>query len=431
MTAVVEAAPLVVARQRKPAEPPAHKSGEHADDRIAPDAGRLAPSEPAGPSTADPGGPPATPDRAGRTRTWLRRRALMLLIVFLPPTLLSLYYALSAQERFVSASTVTVRRAAVEAPSGSGLAMLVAGVGGLANEDVRYLREYLHSMGLMKALDQQLDLRNHYGSAWRDPFFRLWPQASQEWMLDYWRARVELTLDESSGLLTLKVQAFDPETARRINATLLAHGDRFVNQISQKIAGEQVAFAQAELDRAAERLRQTRSAVVAFQAANRVLDPVGEAKAAGALSAELRAQLARVEAELTAKRGYLNEDAPDVAALVGQVNALRAQVERETASATRGDGKRSLGQLAVRFEDLKTQAGFAEQAYRTALAMVETTRVENARRAKSMVIIEPPTTPEMAEYPRRLYNLAAVLVASVLAYAIAGMAMATVREHRD
>lgn len=367
----------------------------------------------------------------GARAPWWRRHALALLVVALPLALMLLYYAASAQDRYVSTSVVTVRRAAIEAPAGGGLALLLSGVGGAANEDVRYLREYLHSLALMKTLDERLKLREHFESAMRDPFYRLWPGSSQEDMLDYWRSRVEITVDETSGLLSLRVQGFEPERAQAINAALLAEGDRFVNQISQRIAGEQVAFAQGELDRAAEALRRARGEVVAFQATNRVLDPAGEAQAVGALSAELRGQLARVEAELNAKRGYLNDDAPDVAALAGQAQALRLQIERETGSATRGDGKRSLGKLAVRFEDLKTQAGFAEQAYRAALAAVEATRIESARRAKSMVVIEPPTRPETAEYPRRLYNLAALLVGCLLVYAVLRMIVLTVREHRD
>ena len=365
-------------------------------------------------------------------RIWilLTPRRLMLALVALPLLLGCAYYLALAQDRYVSTSMLTVKRANQEGMAPGGLALLIAGSGGSSHEDTLYLRDYIHSLGLMNKLDGTLKLREHFQSAATDPFYRLWPQASQEWMLDYWRSRVEVTLDELSGLLTVRVEGFEPEFAQRLNQAILAECESFVNAISQRIAQEQMGFAQKELDQATARLQLARATLLSFQTAHQMLDPIAQAQAAGSLMAEMRAQLAKIESELGAKRAYLNEDTAEIVTLKSQAAALRQQILKEARGATQADNG-ALNKLAVEFHELKARTGFAEDTYKAALAATENTRMETARKVKSLVVIEPPTRPQLAEYPRRLYNLVTLLVASLLVYAIVRLAVATVNEHRD
>lgn len=357
-------------------------------------------------------------------------RRLFLLVVALPVLLGALYFGFMAQDRYVSHAIVTVRRANQDAMATSGLALLIAGTGGTSHEDTLVLREYLHSLGLMRQLDDELKLREHFSEAGLDPFYRLWPQASQEWMLAYWRSRVDVQLDEISGLLSLHVEGFQPEFARTVNAALLKACEGFVNGVSQRMAQEQMGFAQNELDRATQKLQVARAALLSFQTAHQMLDPVAQAQASGVLTAELKAQLAKVEAELGAKRAYLNEDTAEIASLRSQAGALRAQIARESGGATR-TGSGALNQLAVEFHELKARAGFAEEAYKAAFAAVENTRVEAARKVRSLVVVEAPTLAQRAEYPRRIYNLATLVVVCLMVFVIVRLVLATVREHRD
>jgi capsular polysaccharide transport system permease protein len=353
-----------------------------------------------------------------------------LIVLVLGPLLLAaVYFGGLAQDRYVSTSLMTVRRANQDVVSTSGLASLLAG-SGASHEDALYLRDFIQSLALMNKLDGQLQLRAHYEATLTDPFFRLWPQASQEWMLDYWRSRVQVKLDDVSGSLQVRVEGFDPVFAQKVNQALLAESEAFVNAISQRIATEQLSFAQAELDRAGEKLDAARLRLLRFQSDKQVLDPVAAAQATGALTAELRTQLAKAESELSAKRAYLNEDAPDVVTLKGQAAALRLQIERESRSATRPESG-ALNRVAVEFHEIKSRANFAEDSYKAALAAVESTRVEASRKVKSLVVIEPPTLAQTAEYPRRLYSLFTAFVLCLLVYALAHLMVATVQEHLD
>lgn len=374
----------------------------------------------------------------------LRRHRLAGLLIGLPMLLAALYFLWMSQNRYVSTAVLTVRSASHEAPAFSGLATLVSGTASASLEDARYLREYLHSLGLMRQLDARLQLRSHFESAQSDLLMRLWPGTSQEEMLAYWRKRVEVSLDDTSGLLTLRVQGFDPAYAQRVNQALLTESEQFINQISHRIATEQLAFARTELTRAADQLARDQQALVAFQSRHQMLDPLAEVQATGARSAELRSRLSRLEADLNAKQAFLNDDAPDVVTLKAEVSALRQQLARETSQATAttpprkpdtgraGQGAAgTLNKLAVDFQGLKTRAALSDSAHQSALASVEATRVEASRKLKSLVVIEPPTRPETAEYPRHLYNLATLLMACLMVYTITRLTQATVQEHRD
>jgi capsular polysaccharide transport system permease protein len=361
----------------------------------------------------------------------LTPRRLKVAMIGLPVALSCAYYLLFAADRFVSESIVTVRQANHEAGNMPGMAMLLAGANPPSREDALYLRQYVHSLELLQRLEARLHLREHYEAQGRDLLFRLYGRTSQEWFHEYYRSRVEVRFDDSASLLTVRVEAFAPDFAQRVNQTILQESERFVNTLSQRMSAEQLRFAESELQRAAGRLQAAKAQVLAFQTTHKVLDPMVQAQAAGTLSAELQASLSKQEAELKNALSYLNEDSYQVKALRSQVGALRSQLGTEHLRATAGQGGERLNALAAEFQDLKLQAGFAEDAYKLALTAVESARIEATRKVKSVVVIEPSSKPESAAYPRRLYNLVTLLIVCTLLYAVASLVVATIREHQD
>jgi capsular polysaccharide transport system permease protein len=362
----------------------------------------------------------------------LEPRRLQLLVVVLPVLLTALYLWLFAADRYVSESTLAVRQASGDATAMPGAAMLLAGISPPAREDTLYVRRYVHSLDLLNKLDAELKVREHYRSPGRDPLFGLWSSASQEKFLNYYRDRVELVFDDVSGLLTIRVQAFDPAVAQRLNRRILEESERFVNEYSHRMARERLAFAESELKAAADRVQASKNAVLDFQNRNRLLDPTYQAQATGALTAELEATRARLQSELNGLLVQMNKDAPEVRTLRARIEATQKQIaaerERGTTAGRQGD---RLNALAIEFQALTMQADFSVDAYKLALAAVENARIDATRKLKSLVVIDPPSKAESAEYPRRLYVLVTVLVASLLVYAILRLVLATVREHQD
>ena len=362
----------------------------------------------------------------------LSPRTLKLLIIGLPMLVTALYLGLFAADRYVSESTLAVRRAGSEGVAVPGAAMMLAGLTPSSNEDTLYVQHYIHSLGLLQKLNAELNVQEHFATTRRDLLHRFWRGRSQEDFLKYYRDRVQVNFDDVSSLLTVRVEGLDPEFAQRLNQRILEESERFVNEYSQRIAREQLAFAESELKTAAQHVQQAKDQVLGFQTRNRLLDPTFQAQASGALSAELLATKARLEGELNALLAYMNEDAPQVRALRSRIaaTARQADAERERGTRPTQQGER-LNSLAIEFQGLQMQAEFALDAYKIALAAVENARIEATRKLKSLVVIEPPSKPETPEYPRRVYLLATVLAATLLIYAIVRLVLATIREHQD
>ena len=358
-------------------------------------------------------------------------RRMKIGLIAVPLVLAAIYLYVFAADRYVSEATVTVRQANQESGSLPGVALMLGGLNPPSRDDTLYLRQFVHSMDLLKRLDAKLKLREHYEAERKDPFFRLYPGTSQEWFLDYYRSRVEVSFDDLSSLLTVRVQGFDPAFAHRLNQAILEESESFVNNFSHRMAREQMAFAQTELDRASSRLQKDKANLLAFQTKHKLLDPMAQAQAAGALTAELQASLAKQETELRTARSYLNEDSHPIKTLRSQIDATRAQLEIERLRATSGSSGERLNALAADFQELTLKTEFSLDTYKLALTALENARIEASRKIKSLVVIEPPTLPETAQYPRRFYNLVTLLIVSVLIYGIARLVVATVREHLD
>jgi len=362
----------------------------------------------------------------------LTPRRLQTVLIAVPMLLASLYFTVFAANRYVSESTVALQHASNDASSLPGAALLLAGLSSPSRGEALYLRQYMQSLALLELLDAKLDLRKHYEAEKLDLFTRLWGGASQESFLAYFRNRVEVTVDEASATITVRVQGFTPDFAQALNRAILKEGERFVNEMSHSLAREKLSFSESELARAAEHVQASTAEVLAFQNRYGLLDPSIDAQASGALSAQMQASITKSEAELRGLRTFMTEDAPQVKALRAQIKATQAQMEVERARAT-GTGEQSerLGALTIEFKGLRMRAEFALDAYKVALAAIEGARMEATRKLTSLIVIEPPTLPETAEYPRRLYNLVTLFVVCTLLYAVVRLVIATIREHQD
>ncbi|MBT9595586.1 MAG: capsular biosynthesis protein [Vitreoscilla sp.] len=357
-------------------------------------------------------------------------RRLKLALIAAPMVLGLIYYTLIASDRYTSKSIVAVKSAVVSAGPG-GTISLGAGAGLLSWEDTLYLLDFVHSGSLARELEPRLKLREHFEAPRADIFYRLWPGTSLEWFIKYYRARVELEFNDINGLLTIRTQGFDPEMAEKLNRAILEASERFVNNYTHRVASEQMLFSQTEFEATSLRLQAAKAKVVEFQMANKILDPVAQSAAANALTAELQATVARLEADMKNKLSFMQPDAPQVVALRDQIIANKAQLEAEKARTTSSVTGDRLGAVNAEYQSLLLKAVFAEDAYRSANAALEAARIEAARKLKSLVIVEAPAKAETAEYPRRIYNLLTLLALCAIVYAVVRLIVATIQEHQD
>ncbi len=365
---------------------------------------------------------------------WLSARNLRLGIIVVPWMLAALYLFVFAADRYVSESVVVIRKeggGGMSLPGGFDALSSMFGTSAASGEDQYMLEAHILSIDMLRQLDEKLNLRKAYSSPRLDFAFRMDEQATQEEFLDYYRTRVEVVVDSTSGLLTIRTQGFTPEIAQAVNKELVAISERFINESSHRLAREQMAFAEAELENAYAELDAARGDLLRFQEKHGILDPMAQAAANTGLVAELQAAQARHEAELKGLLAYLNADAPQVDALEAQISGIRQQLETERLRSVTNENGTSLNVMAGTYQELLARLEFLSDAYRGALTALETARIESTRKLKSLVLVESPALPESAEYPRRVYSLLALLMGLTLLYGIGRLIVATIEDHME
>ena len=350
-------------------------------------------------------------------------------LVVLPVALACVYYGVVASDRYIGNAKVIVKQADNGNSHDIDIPIIGAGAS-VGMQDARLVREFILSLDMLHYLDEVLDLRSHYESRDADVLSRLWEDESQEGFLKYYRNHLTVVYDEQSSVLTISAQAFTPIFAQRIVQTLLDRSEEYINQISHRLAQEQVRFVENELERASEHLRQSKKAVLEFQEQYELFSPTEEGGAKLQMVNELEAELTRLKAELNNLRSFMNETAADILALKAKIGAVEQQLTVERKKLV-GEGGVNFGDVTARYADLQLDLEFATDIYKASLVSLEQARIEAYRKLKHLVVVDSPSLAEEPELPTRMYNLASILVVLLLVYGVFKIILATIREHQD
>jgi capsular polysaccharide transport system permease protein len=359
------------------------------------------------------------------------QRNLRLAVIAAPLLLATAYLLVLAADRYVAESIIAVRENGDTPIAMDGLTAMLGASAPATRKDEYMLEAHILSTDMLQQLEDKLQLRERFSAPRADLVYRLSRNASREKFLGYFRDRVEVVVEDDSGLVRIRTQAFDPQTATALNRQIIALSERFINESSHRLAREQMAFAESELEKARVGMNGARKALLDFQNKHGVLDPLAQAQANTGVTVELQSLLAKQEAELKGLLGYLNEDTHQVRGLRTQIAGTRAQLRAENLRGTAVPGGTHLNVLAGDYQQLLAEFQYAQDSYKLALTAVESARLESTRKLKSLVQVESPAVPEAAAYPRRLYTLIALLMGLSLLYGVVRLVVATIEDHQE
>jgi capsular polysaccharide transport system permease protein len=354
-----------------------------------------------------------------------------LIVVFILSVFASIYWGKIASDRYVSEAHIIIQSTDIASGESVDFTSLLSGMGGGGKSDQMLLRDRLLSVDMLKILDAKLDLRGHYSDKSRDLLSRMWAKdVPQEWFYDYYRSRVSVEFDDFAGLLIVRAEGFDPKMAHAIVAMLVEEGGRTMNEMAQDLAREQMAFVGKQVSKLAKQFQRSRLAVIAYQNQKGLVSPQDSAKSLANTIEQLRAQRVSLQAQRNVLLGYLSPQAPGVVELDLQLAALEEQIQKEEAHLTAPKGN-TLNSVVEEFERLQLAAGFAEDVYKTALIVLEKSRMEATRTIKKVSILQEATLPEYPVEPRRIYNIIVFILLTLLLSGIIHLLAAIVRDHKD
>jgi capsular polysaccharide transport system permease protein len=327
-----------------------------------------------------------------------------ILLVAAPTLIAALFYAFVASDQYATQSAFAVRGSSggASALDLGGLFSLGSGAVDAETSDSYIVQEYIHSREMVEALIAEANFIEVYSRPSADPYYRLDPAGTIEDFVDYWRTMSLVEFDTETGIMQLTVRAFRPQDAETITQTVIERSEDLVNELSLRAREDSLKNARREVEIAEKRYAEARRAVASYRGSEREIDPSALATSRQTLVGELEAEVARRESELSALRATMSENSPRVVYVRNQIDALKKQisnVREQVAEPEDGQDRPVLTERLSRFEELLAEREFAQKAYVSSLAALESARVEALKQQRYLAVFVRGTAPEAATYP--------------------------------
>ncbi|WP_029414911.1 chain-length determining protein [Brevundimonas bacteroides] len=365
-----------------------------------------------------------------RPAWWRRIPVAALIVVVLPTLLATIYFLLIASPRYVSETQFIVRQAGQSTPSTIGVALQGIGIAP-TQTDAFAVHEYINSRDALRELSRRYDLPAILGPRGADAFSRWprpWEDRSNEGLYEGFQRFVTVGYDSTTGISTLRVEAFRARDAQALTEALLTGGEQLVNRMNERSSADAVAQAQQAREEARARLTGAQQQLTAFRNREQILDPQLVARESSQLIGGLQAQVAGLRAE-RAQVAAEAPNSPQLPTFDARIRAYEAQIAAERANMA--GNSESLAPMISVYEDLALARELADRELTQATAAVIAAEQEARRQKLYLDRVVAPSLPDEPAEPKRWLAILTVLASSLLVYGIGWLIWAGVREHRQ
>jgi uncharacterized protein involved in exopolysaccharide biosynthesis len=248
------------------------------------------------------------------------------------------------------------------------------------------------------------------------------------------RKRLAGRTDISSGrdgVIKVDVVDRDPQRAADLANAYVAELEALTLRLAVSEAGQRRVFFEKQLHKAKSDLAEAEIALQRFQEKHGLFAPEAQASLTVSMAASLRAQVTAKEVQLSALRAYATKDNPELVRTEEELATLRGQLAKMDRDAGRlkGDVLVPMGrasEVAVEYVQRYRDRAYYETLYQLLAKQYEIARIDEARDAMVVQVLDQAIVPEKKSGPKRLLiSLVVGLTALVLA-----VAAALVREAR-
>jgi capsular polysaccharide transport system permease protein len=308
-----------------------------------------------------------------------------------------------------------------------------AGLSGSGSADADILHAYLSSQELVAALDRDLDLRGAF-ALYRaeDPVFAFREGGTIEDLVTYWGRMTRLSYDAGTGLIELRVRAFEPALAQDIAAAAFGHSQNLINALSAIARDDILDGAKVALDQAGARLRAARGALTAFRTESQIVDPGADVSGQMGLLTRLQAELADELIRLDLLENQTRESDPRIAQSRQRIAVIDARIatERQKIGSGGGPAGEDYASVMAEFERLSVDVEFARESYLAALAAHDLAVAEARRQTRYLAAHIKPTLAERATAPDPAVILGLGGVFLVLIWAVSALTWSSLRDRQ-
>ncbi|WP_319497377.1 hypothetical protein [uncultured Cohaesibacter sp.] len=352
---------------------------------------------------------------------------LIIVLLVIPIICIVVFELLVVSNRYESLATIYITEENSEVNPFDLSSIGLSGSAG-SNREILVLKSYIESQSMMEKLDKDLHILDHFSSSHVDFFSRLKPNAEREFALEYYNERITAELDVEAKLLQLSVQTFDPEFSKKVLERILVHSQEFIDKLNENVSRSQLVFLEGVVKNSEEDLMQETKNLQDFQNKNKIFSTELTSKSIVETIAGLEQRLAANRAQLSARKGSLDENAPTIIRLRAEIDALEQQIKLENDRLAGGD-KSSLSELDTNLREIRLRIEYKTLRYKAHLEAFEKAQLETARRMRFLTIVSGPTMPEASLYPDRGYAILTGSILSLMVYFFISISVAVIREH--
>lgn len=369
--------------------------------------------------------------RPARVRSRHRIVLVSFFVGVLFPLLVGAWYLYSrALDQYVSYVAFAVRSEDVSSATDLLGGLSAFGSGGSEDTDILY--EFIQSRELVGLIDREIDLRSIYSEgADTDPIYAFDRAGTIEDLTSYWSKMVRIYYDNGTGLIELRVHAFDAPTAKTIAELIFEKSSDMINDLSADARADATRYTREELDHAVERLKVARQAVTEFRSRNQIVDPEAELGGQTGLMTALQAKLSDALIAFDLLSDSAGTTDPRLAQAELRINVIRDRIEEERRKfGADGNDDRDFSSLVGEYERLAVDREFAERTYLAALAAYDSAQIEAQRKSRYLAAYIKPTLAERPEYPQRLLTLGIMGAFLGFAWAIGVLVFYAIKDRR-
>lgn len=350
-----------------------------------------------------------------------------ILIVVIPFIASVIYFGFIASDQYTAEARFAVRSVVQggsgDNPEGSVLNMQAA------SQDAYVVTSFIHSAEVLKRISDKIDYRAIFARNGADFLSRFSLKGANEDFLKYWDKQVTSYIDGPSGIITLKVQTFNPEDSVKLASLILEESETLVNQLSDRARNDLVKSVQADVQRAGKAYGDTLAALNQFQNQSGLLSPADQAQQSGKLLTGLLGQKLELETRLFVARQSSAEESPAYQQLNSALQSIDNQITALRAQLT-GPENQSIATALVKFSELETNRLVAEKLYESARRNYDAAVTEAMRKSVYLAVFVHPSLPQEALYPLRIASPLMILLGLIVFWATIMLAWASVEDHR-
>lgn len=368
--------------------------------------------------------------RAGIAR-YLRERVLFLVIVALPTLAAAIYFFGLAADRYESQVQFVVRSPATNASNQLSSVVQNQSSSMRSSDDAYIVKAFILSRDAMDYLVANAGLKEAFEQPEADVLWRypaLFRADTKESLFRRYLKFVSVDYDGTTGIADLNVQGFRPTDAQRIAQALVARAETLINGLNERSSVEAVRSALNEVEAAEQRAHRALDALTQFRNREKLIDPSQVSLASLNTIESLSLTMAEANAELSDIE-KATPQGPQVMPMRRKIAALQDQIATERNKLS--GGAASLAPQLAEYRRLMLDQTFAEKSFLSALAALETTRVDAQRQRIFLEPVSSANLPDYPLYPHRMLWTLVVFAAGLATWRIVRALVADTLSHAE